>query len=90
MFKIVYRDIVLHDFEGLDPKTRKLIKYAIEAELVLDPHVVGLPLKRSLKGYWKLRVGEYRIIYRIVGRKIFVVCVGHRSSVYAVVQDRVK
>ena len=49
-----------------------------------DPLRFGLPLRRSLKGYMKLRVGDYRIIYSIDRRTVSVqvIKVGHRKDVY--------
>ena len=47
----------------------------------------GKPLKGPLEGRRSLRVGEYRIIYRIAAareaaRRIEVLKVGHRAGIY--------
>jgi mRNA interferase RelE/StbE len=58
------------------------IKSAI-AGLALNPRPVGY---KKLKGEdaYRIRVGNYRIIYEIDEKKIIivVVSVGHRSSIY--------
>lgn len=46
------------------------------------PEVYGRPLRRSLKGYRKLRVGEYRIILKIKDNKVKIFVIQHRSTVY--------
>ncbi len=39
-------------------------------------------LHGTLKGTYKLRVGNYRIIYTVSQNKIIILSVGHRSEVY--------
>ncbi|MBI4276910.1 MAG: type II toxin-antitoxin system RelE/ParE family toxin [Armatimonadetes bacterium] len=34
------------------------------------------------RGYWKIRVGDYRIVYRVTGRDIRVLAVRHRRDIY--------
>jgi len=41
------------------------------------------PLRRDLRGLYKLRVGDYRAAYALTGRStITIVLVGHRRDVY--------
>lgn len=49
-----------------------------------NPRDVGEPLAGPLKGYWKYRVGDYRIVARIEDAVITVVVVriGNRREVY--------
>ena len=42
----------------------------------------GKALKEDLEGYWSLRVGRTRIVYRLVGSDIEIVTIGPRESVY--------
>lgn len=44
--------------------------------------LIGLPLRSSLKGYRKLRIGNYRVIYLIRKPDIIILLIGHRSDVY--------
>jgi mRNA interferase RelE/StbE len=43
-----------------------------------------LPLRFALSGSYKLRVGDWRVIYRLLEpeRVVFVVALGHRSEAY--------
>jgi mRNA interferase RelE/StbE len=46
-------------------------------------------LRKTLKGYWKLRVGDYRVVFKIKGNEIVVLAILHRKDVYNVVsKDR--
>ena len=49
-----------------------------------DPEQFGKPLRSGLKGFWRYRVQDYRIICRLENKILIVVvvAVGHRSSVY--------
>jgi mRNA interferase RelE/StbE len=71
------------------PKTAKLrIKKAIEERLMVAPQDYGQPLRRSLKGYWKLRVGDYRVVYRIADKVVIVLGIMHREKVYQEMERR--
>lgn len=63
---------------------REMIRKAIEKKLTVDPIAYGKPLKYSLKGYRRLRVGDYRVIYKIIEDKILVIIVDvdHRKDIY--------
>ncbi len=47
-------------------------------------NLTPLPLKSNLSGLYKLRVGDYRIIYEInlTGKVVTVHKVGHRKEIY--------
>lgn len=52
---------------------------------MIDPLDFGKPLQHSFKGYRRLRVGDYRIIYRIEQSSYIVVIVAikHRKEAYS-------
>ena len=49
-----------------------------------DPTRFGKPLRGRQHGYWRYRVGDYRIIASIERERVqvLVVKIGHRSTVY--------
>jgi len=47
---------------------------------MVDPLRFGFFLHGSLHGYRKLRVGDWRVIYRIVGDEIRIIAIGHRRD----------
>ena len=83
-FKIEYLESVAReDIQALSPPERKRIKKAIEERLGSNPIEYGKPLQYSLKGCRRLRVGDYRIIYKIEEPEtVLIVKIGHRKEVY--------
>jgi len=44
--------------------------------------IVPEPLHKEMKGLYKLRVGDYRVVYAVRGDSIFIEVVGHRRDIY--------
>jgi mRNA interferase RelE/StbE len=83
MFDVVYEEtVVKDDIPRLSSEWRENIKKAIETKLTSHPDLYGKPLRKSLKNYRKLRVGDYRIIFRIENQIVKVFVIQHRSVVY--------
>ena len=61
---------------------------AIEQRLTTSPHEYGQPLRKTLKGYWKLRVGDYRVVYRVEKKTVVVLGIRHRKDVYEEITER--
>ncbi|GAC1386508.1 MAG: hypothetical protein NVS1B7_4530 [Candidatus Saccharimonadales bacterium] len=90
MYEIVYADrVVKEDLPNILGPWKNDIKHAIEAKLATRPEVYSRPLRRSLKGYRKLRVGDYRVIFRIEDNKVKIFVIQHRSTVYTTAPDRI-
>jgi mRNA interferase RelE/StbE len=70
------------DIPRLSPNISKRIENAIEERLMANPIKYGLYLHGSLKGYRKLRVGDWRIIYRVMHNEIRILAIGNRKDVY--------
>ena len=84
-FEIEYLDsVVKEDIPNLPKTMRLLIKKAIEERLTVDPMGLGKPLRYSFVGDRRLRVGDYRIVYRIDFKNFLVkiVLIKHRKDVY--------
>lgn len=61
-FRLKYHpDVVADDIPALDARLKARIRIAIESRFATAPNQYGEPLRKTLKGYWKLRVGNYRI-----------------------------
>jgi mRNA interferase RelE/StbE len=89
-FNLIYHaDVKKVDLPKIDTKDRSMIKRAIEERLATRPEVFGKPLQRTLKGYWRLRVGEYRVIFKIVENDILILGIVHRKDVYQRIKKRV-
>ena len=76
--------VVKEDIAVLPPSIKTVIKKAIEERLTVDPISFGKPLRYSLKGHRRLRVGNYRIVYRIENTKhlVVIIAIKHRKDVY--------
>jgi mRNA interferase RelE/StbE len=73
------------DLPKIDAKNRNMIKRATEERLTTRPEVYGKPLQRTLKGYWKLRVGDYRVVFKALNSSIFIFGIIHRKEVYRLI-----
>jgi mRNA interferase RelE/StbE len=71
------------DLPLIDRKTKTRIRKAIETRLQTAPHQYGQPLRKTLKGYWKLRVGDYRVVFKIVESEVWILGIRHRKAVYS-------
>jgi mRNA interferase RelE/StbE len=84
-FKIEYLDtVVSEDIPALPKTMRERIKRAIESRLTVDPVGLGRPLRYSFIGHRRIRVGDYRIVYRVDPNKnlVTIVFIKHRKDVY--------
>jgi mRNA interferase RelE/StbE len=88
-FELRYHpDVKTADIPLLDTKLRTRIKNAIESRLATAPHLYGEPLRKTLRGYWKLRVGDYRVVFKIVGEEVWILGIIHRKKVYEAIKKR--
>jgi mRNA interferase RelE/StbE len=76
------------DIPLLDAKLRIRIKNAIERRLTTAPHLYGEPLRKTLHGYWKLRIGDYRVVFKIVVNEVWILGIIHRKKVYEAIKKR--
>ena len=83
-------DVKRSDLPKIDVRNRGMIKRAIEDRLATQPETYGKPLRKTLKGYWKLRVGDYRIVFKVSSNTIFIFGIIHRKEVYRLIKKRIK
>ncbi len=83
-YRVEYLEsVVRRDIPKLSKTVRQRIRQAIEVKLTSRPIEFGKPLRYSLKGARRIRIGDYRVIYRIEPSKTVVVLkIGHRREVY--------
>lgn len=90
IYDIVYHEhVVREDIPQISTSWKKEIRRAIETKLSSSPEVFGIPLRNTLKGYRKLRVGDYRVIFRVESKKVKIFAIGHRSNIYIIANKRV-
>lgn len=74
--------VVDDDLPKVPANIRERLGRSLKTRLSTNPERYGAPLRGSLRGYWKLRVGDYRAVLRIVGAEVWVLAILHRSKVY--------
>ena len=89
MWRVEYRpEVLTEDFVGIPRNLHQRIVRAIEERLMTDPARYGVRLRRSLRGLWKLRVGDYRIVYQLAVNTVTVWMIDQRRKVYDVALRR--
>lgn len=88
-FALVYHpDVKTKDIPTLNRDTSRRIQRAIETRLTTEPQRYGEPLRRTLKGYWKLRVGDYRVVFKVVKHEVWIFGIMNRRDVYQRIEKR--
>lgn len=85
-YSVEYTAQAEKELSKLDEKIRAIIYHWIEKNLegCEDPRQYGKALHGNLRGKWRYRVGDYRIISEIQDDKviILIVDVAHRSKIH--------
>ena len=88
-YRLLYHPRVKEqDVPKLNAAVKKRIKTAIEDRLLQEPEKYSIPLRKTLKGYRKLRVGDYRIVLRVDADRIITLGIFHRKDVYEKIEKR--
>jgi mRNA interferase RelE/StbE len=86
VWTIEYSDTAERQLRKLDRQTaRRIVQYMDERVAVLDdPRTMGKALTGPLGGFWRYRVGDYRVICEIRDRAlcVLVIRIGNRREVY--------
>lgn len=74
------------EFKKLDKYTQKMIKAWIEKNLLNteNPRIFGKDLTADKAGLWRYRIGDYRLICKIIDEKLVILAltIGYRKKVY--------
>ena len=81
MYKVIFDDKAIEFLEKLDKKNRKRIFNKIMSTKEEPLHYFE---KLTSTNYYKLRVGDYRVVADIDKNeiKILVLLIGHRKNIY--------
>lgn len=85
LYTVFYlKTVIDDDIPALHKTAQKIIKRAIEERLMVDPIGFGKPLRYSLKGHRRLRVSDYRVVYRIDAQNmsVIIIAIKHRKAIY--------
>jgi len=83
-YNISFKESVEKDLRKIGSKDAKRIIDKIEDSLAVDPSTAGTPLTGDFKGLWRMRVGDYRIIYTFSENtlEILILRISHRKDAY--------
>lgn len=84
MYRIIILPNAYEGLAGLDKAIAQRVTNRLDWLAENIGSIRPLPLKGSLSGFCKLRVGDWRIIYEVVHdeRAIYIHKVGHRREIY--------
>lgn len=86
IWKVEFDNRALKELRKLDKQTQDRILKWLRETLATgeDPRRTGKSLQGRMKGLWRYRVGDYRIISQIQDEHIviLVVRIGHRRDIY--------
>ena len=80
-YNVIYKKSVYRDFKKLSSPDVKRILDLIETELIKKPES-NATLKGQFAGIRKYRIGDYRVIYSLLGSDILILRIGDRKNVY--------
>lgn len=83
--RVVFTDNAEKQFLKLDKPIQKQIqKFILKLQNLENPRERGKSLVGNLIGFWRYRVGDYRILCRIIDQELIisVVEIGHRKEIY--------
>ena len=91
VYEIVFHEAVLQsDVPKISRVWREKILHAIDHKLRTHPEIFGKPLRYYFKSHRVLRVGDYRVVFRIGNSMVIVVLIEHRSVVYELIKKRIQ
>jgi addiction module RelE/StbE family toxin len=80
-YNITYKVSVKRDLKKLGSAEARRILDQLEDDLSKKPEKYPA-LKGEFAGLRKYRVGDYRVIFAILGQDVLVLRIGHRKDVY--------
>ena len=82
-YRIEFAPAAVRQLRKLDPVGRRRIQAAVEL-LSTEPRPNRAKKLVGGKGEWRVRTGDYRIVYEIHERRlvVLVLALGHRREVY--------
>jgi len=78
------------DIPLLNADIKSRIRTAIETRLSVAPYKYGELLRKTLKGYWKLRVSDYRVVFLIEEQHVLIIGIRHRKEVYRLMKEHIE
>jgi len=74
--------VLREDIPRIPPTSRTQIERAVNERLAVNPVGLGKPLTGEFKGLYRLRVGDWRIIYKVEGDNVTIRFIKLRRDAY--------
>jgi mRNA interferase RelE/StbE len=83
MYRVELLPAAARQLAKLERRVQQRMARAING-LATDPRGANATKLRGAADVWRIRVGDYRVLYEIHDRQlvVLVIAVGHRASVY--------
>jgi len=83
LYSVRFTPRAQRDFSALDRATQQRLRRRID-RLAEDPFPVGAKKLHAEEPFYRIRIGDYRVIYQVEGHELAVIIVkiGHRREVY--------
>jgi mRNA interferase RelE/StbE len=83
-FNILFTEQSRKEFATLSRAEQKRIVVYLEERVQHHPFLHGKALTGNKKGFWRYRVGDYRMICQISNSHctVLVLSIGHRNTIY--------
>lgn len=83
--RVVFADKARKEFLKLDKSIQKQIQaFVIRLQEMQNPRSIGKALVGNFAGFWRYRVGDYRLVCVIEDKKILITVLhmAHRKDIY--------
>lgn len=82
-YTVEFTTSAAREFRALERQMQRRISTRID-ELVHEPFPPGAQKLQGKENHWRIRVGDYRVIYRVEKHRVVIVIVriGHRREIY--------
>jgi len=80
MHKVIWDEKAYDALNKLEPIVSRRILNKVK-ELSENPYSKDIKRLKGIEGF-RLRVGDYRVIFEIEGEIIYILKVGHRKNIY--------
>jgi mRNA interferase RelE/StbE len=82
-YELRFRPAALRQLRKLDSQVARRIKSTTET-LRTEPRPPGVKALTGQRGWLRIRVGDYRIVYEVRDSElvVLVIQIGHRSQIY--------
>jgi mRNA interferase RelE/StbE len=90
-YEILFAPEAVQDFDRLSARDRSIVRDAIEGHLRHEPEKVSKSRIKQLRSLsqpqYRLRIGEIRVFYDVVGQTVEVLAIVHKSQAAAWLEE---